>query len=599
MPSYAQKLKPLGTTTPSYVAKLKPMAKPTAPTPAAPSPLGTAADLAKGALGQLGRVVAPGPTAAFSQLGKAPGQVRDAFMGGVEQAKAGFQQANSATNPLGLIAGGTKALAGGINAAFSPLAPVMAPLGKVQSAISDKMQIPLTEEQKNSPAGQAGSKIADFVTDATTVGSAALGLKGAKPVASTVKETVAKPLGTEAPAIVSKRVGELTKLEDSYSAIRKSTAKAKEKGIDSKSLLAQTDLLHNAVDDTGTIRTQNAIHELNTFIKPHENVISANLAKEGVNIPFESVKQALTTAIDKSGLEGAALESAYTKLDSELAGLSRRADGGNISLAKIQDAKINKYSTIDYMNAGAKIADKAIARTYKTLVEDHTKSVDVKALNNELAGHYSILSLLEKLDGKKVEGGRLGKYFARTVGSIVGSHFGPLGAIAGAEIAGRLKGASMSSTFKGKTGAKLQVSEAMTKATAQSKPDYSSNSSGSRNQSQAPTAAATTKPTNMDIPESLPPKPESSNGLMKGSPGFVKNPFGSLSRNFKDNIASSVKKSLGSYVHKGPALGGKVNIAAQTRLYDLKDIAAKRPLTTKELQEAVGLLRKEGIETVK
>ena len=78
-----------------------------------------------------------------------------------------------------------------------------------------------------------------------------------------------------------------------------------------------------------------------------------------------------------------------------------------------------------------------------------------------------MLGLLEKLDGKKVQGGKLGKYFAQTIGSIVGSHFGPLGAIVGAELGGGIKGSLMSSTFGRAAGSQLEQSAAMQKALSQ------------------------------------------------------------------------------------------------------------------------------------
>lgn len=271
-------------------------------------------------------------------------------------------------------------------------------------------------------------------------------------------------------SIIAKRTAELQKLEDSYSTIRKVTTKAQSQGINSKDLLAKTDLLHNAVDDTGTIRTKNAMSDLQDFIKPHETVVSKLLDREGVQLPLASVKASLKAAVDKSGLEGESLDAAHNKIDAEISGLERRkSPEGTIPLSKIQDAKINKYRTIDYMNPGSKIADKTIARTYKDLIQEHTKSADVEALNKELQSHFSVLSLLEKMDGKKVEGGRLGKYFARTVGAIVGSHFGPLGTIAGAEIAGRVKGAAMATKLSGKTGAALESSATMKGAMEASK----------------------------------------------------------------------------------------------------------------------------------
>ncbi|UPJ35847.1 hypothetical protein IVB45_02205 [Bradyrhizobium sp. 4] len=292
-------------------------------------------------------------------------------------------------------------------------------------------------------------------------------VRGTKAATNAVLEKGKALTGRDTDGIIAHRTKELQRLEDSYAPVRKVTSSAMSKGIDTKKILAQTDLLHGAVDTTGTIRTQSAIQELQHFISPYEKAVSQNLEREGVLLPMKTVERSLKTAIDKSGLEGAALETAYGKVDAELAGLARRVDSsGKIKLSKVHDAKINKYSTINYMDEGAKIADKAIAKTYKQLVQEHTKSVAVDALNKELAQHFSVLKLLEKLDGKKVDGGKLGKYFAKTIGAAVGSHFGPLGTIAGAELAGGIKGAAMSTKLSGKTGSGLKASEAMKSATA-------------------------------------------------------------------------------------------------------------------------------------
>lgn len=352
---------------------------------------------------------------------------------------------------------------GAVTALSAPAAPIFnSTIGFMSNKIGSAMQIPLPDNQKNSPGVAWGNRLAGDVSNAINLGGAVAGFAEApKPSLS---------LSKSASDIVSSRVAELTKLENNNAPVRNATAKAATRGVDSKSLLAQTDLLHNAVDNTGTIRTQGAIQELSDFLKPHEQVISRNLTREGVSIPLSTVERAMNATIDKSSLEGAALDTAYAKVESEMKGLSRRADAnGNIPLAKLQDAKINKYSTLNYTDPAAKIADKAIARTYKGLIEDNTKSVDVKSLNKELAAHYSVMNLLEKLDGRKVDGGKLGKYFAQTVGAVAGSHFGPLGTIAGAELAGRIKGAAMSQKLSGKTGAALEPSATMAKATQQSK----------------------------------------------------------------------------------------------------------------------------------
>lgn len=262
--------------------------------------------------------------------------------------------------------------------------------------------------------------------------------------------------------IIQNRVKELTKLEDSYSTVRKVTANARKNGIDPSKILAETDLLRNAVDDTGTIRTQNAIQELNDFIKPQEDVISKLLYREGKTIPLDDVEKALKSAVNSSGLQGGALVRALKNVDDDIAGYALKADKArNVPASLIHEAKVDKYANINYLNPESKRADKVIAKALKEMVEELLETGDAKALNKELQTHYSVLNLLEKLDGKKVQGGKLGKYFAQTVGSIVGSHFGPLGSIVGAEAGGKIIGKQMSSTFGGKTGGVLKRSEAM------------------------------------------------------------------------------------------------------------------------------------------
>lgn len=270
--------------------------------------------------------------------------------------------------------------------------------------------------------------------------------------------------------IISIREKELQKLEDNYQSIRKVTNKTKSQGIDPKKILAETDLLNGAVDNTGTLRTQNASIELNDFIRPQEKVISDSLKREGVLVNLADVRAKLLKMVDDSGIKGGAKLRAIKNVDDDIAGLMLEADNtGKVPLSTIHDAKIDKYANINFLNPESKRVDKAIAKGLKELVETNTRSVDVKNLNRELQQHYSVLDLLEKLDGKKVEGGKLGKYFAQTVGGIVGSHFGPLGAIIGAEVGSGLKGAQMASKFGGKTGITLKQSEDMQRALTQSK----------------------------------------------------------------------------------------------------------------------------------
>lgn len=474
MPSYATKLKPVATSTSSYASKLKPVSKPTQREQAKPSPLGAIAKNASTSV--VPNLAVKAVATGLSRLPQAPKQIADAFKSGVSQVKEGFSEAKSGKFP---ISPALKMGAGLVNTVSAPLAPLVAPIGEAIEKTADKIsESKAVQDFAMTEAGDFVAKRAEDTANASTIAGALGGVRSPIPktVATAVKSTptaIKESVGLQnkTTRTIARRKNELSRVVDSNASLRRVVANHSAKKIDSVDILSQTDLLKNAVDNTGTIRTQNAISELNDFIAPYEKVVTQTLEREGVRLPLKTVENSLRATIDKSGLEGAALDAAHTKITAEIAGLSRRANAeGFITLGKIHDAKVNKYATLDYMNPSSKMADKAIARTFKELVEKNTKSADVNALNKELGQHFSVLDLLEKLDGKKVEGGRLGKYFGTTIGAIVGSHFGPLGAIAGAEFGARLRGAQLASNKVGaQGGTPLGVSESMKNATAQSK----------------------------------------------------------------------------------------------------------------------------------
>lgn len=408
------------------------------------------------------------PLGALQRAGNA---IKDQFQSSAAQANQAAEETRAATNPITKFEGLLKFGAGVAGVISAPAAPIFAPVSAlVQRAGQGYANtIPGIQQFATSKAGQVTSRVAEDVANAGTIAGTLAGARGGVKAAETTGERLTSrtaPKETTVPQerLVSKRNAELTKIESTNAPVRRVIEKAKGQGIDVKADLAKLDV-PLTTDAEGTLHTREAMQELNTFLEPIERVVSDNLKREGAAIPLKDVQTRLTRAIDNSGLEADALESAYSKLDATMKGLSRRADeNGRIPLAKVHDAKVSKYSTIDYMNEGAKIADKAIARELKQLVEDHTRSADVKGLNGELSRYFSVLDLLEKLDGKKVKGGRLGKYFAQTLGGIAGSHLGPFGTIAGAEIARRLQGAALERTFPGRPGGGLQPSEAMIKA---------------------------------------------------------------------------------------------------------------------------------------
>lgn len=310
--------------------------------------------------------------------------------------------------------------------------------------------------------------------------------------------TVVKPVTSALEArTVGKRVSVLSDLENRYAGVSDVVDNATKKGVDVKRIVAQSNLLQDAVNSDGLIKPELGIKKVQQLISPVESVVGKALKQEGRKIPLQMVGKQMQSAVENSTIEGAARISALKQVKQELEGLALRADkDGYVPLHVIHDLKVYKGSNVNYLNPDVKQADKVITNGLKTFIEKNSKSVDVQGLNKDLSQLYTVKDYLEALDGKRVKGGRLGKYFAQTLGAVVGSHFGPLGSVAGAELGGRVKGAGMARSFGGASGKELTASEKLLQAAGQAKGKVielpqSSNSLGSRNMSQSNTSMVT------------------------------------------------------------------------------------------------------------
>jgi hypothetical protein len=262
---------------------------------------------------------------------------------------------------------------------------------------------------------------------------------------------------------------DLKKIENSYSDIRKYNNSLKDSGLASRDRISQTDVLIDSVDNNGVIRTKQKGGVVDKYrkitIDGSEGIIRDNLIREGKKVNLGEVAKELTAQVSGSNLPPSDLVRAINGLKIELEGLRRNADElGNIELYKIHDNKISTNNTIDYTKKSSAIYKKAKARAYKTIVENKSDiSVDVNGkkynvikINKELGKYYQDIERLEMLDGKRVKGGKLGKYSAQIAGNVAGAAVGGLtgglggmvaGTIVGGEVAGMLKGKAMERTF--------------------------------------------------------------------------------------------------------------------------------------------------------
>lgn len=280
----------------------------------------------------------------------------------------------------------------------------------------------------------------------------------ATPNIGTTLKTVSDKFQSTPDSRIQRVATELGKVEEKYAPTRK--ANLYDKDIEgSRTRIAQSGVLENAVDETGILNTADAVKAYKAqTIDGVEDVVRKNLENEAKTVNLAELRREMNIALMDSGLEGADLATALKGVEKELKGLAIRADElGEIPLVKVQDAKISTTGNINYQTPPETATyRKTIARVYKNMIEAKS-NLDVKAVNSELAKYYRDIERLERLNGRKVEGGKLGKYTAALTGTAIGMGAGSVGGgfgsavggIVGGEIGAMLKGKSMAKTMRG------------------------------------------------------------------------------------------------------------------------------------------------------
>lgn len=277
---------------------------------------------------------------------------------------------------------------------------------------------------------------------------------------------VKKPFVKTPSDIVSAREKELQKIEGTYAQLRKASDFSKDANAGSRNRVASTDVLADSVNEDGLIRTKQPGGAIEQYkaqtIDGSEGVVRKNLARLKETISMDDVEKALISEVKSSSLEGADLTKAINGAKREAEGLALKANkDGEIPLTVLHDAKVNHYNNINYQTPPeVGTYRKSVARALKKLVEENS-SYDVKPLNEEIGKYLQDVKYLESLDGRRVKGGRLGKYFAQISGNIIGGAAGgaiggipgsAVGTVVGGELAGRIKGTALERTLSGRTG---------------------------------------------------------------------------------------------------------------------------------------------------
>jgi hypothetical protein len=377
----------------------------------------------------------------WSQLASYAGGVKNAFNQGVGQAADAINEIGTPSNQNPIVRGvekGLKLESGVASAVTSPLAPLLAPVGKAVQAYSDfasSDQNPFVkyspggekglQDFANSPTSEATSRVAEDLSNAGNVAGTILGVDQAVKVPKTVgnaanalKTDYNKTYGQPAPAITADHP-EVLKVAQEWKAPSEinNTSYNKARGVldkspDVPSFLAEQGIApFQHVEDGKFLTTDTAEALRDTAGKLSRETLRPSLQMADYTTPKTPVK-ALSISDDLIQAQGKGvtpddMEAIRGIIAKKLDALTRKHEEG-MSLENLHDERITyaqngKFSPVaDNATDNNAIANRSIATALNDALDKAAPSdVPVKDFRSYLSKYYKAADYLDALNGKK------------------------------------------------------------------------------------------------------------------------------------------------------------------------------------------------------
>lgn len=287
----------------------------------------------------------------------------------------------------------------------------------------------------------------------TAIGTAIPVLGGVRELAGGAKNTVKASLQKKAVSDLTEKYNELfTGTKSGKNVLQKSVGAGK----NPSEFLAKSGYIIG-VGKGGKIDTQPVIQEIQQNADSFEGVFSKILQEKDATLPVDqhinlsrlaqATKSRLATPQNKASGNLSKMNAEVDSVVNEL----RAQFGDKVNLSTLNMVKRGQWAQTKVFDATKPAFSKDVSynlgKSAKELIEKHIPEADIRAFNAYLGDHYDTINNLQKLDGKTVNGGRLGKYFARTIGAIAGAKGGPIGSLLGAEAGDTISGIMQSNSI--------------------------------------------------------------------------------------------------------------------------------------------------------
>lgn len=169
-------------------------------------------------------------------------------------------------------------------------------------------------------------------------------------------------------------------------------------------------------------------NQLNSFLETRQNKF--NLKNLAVRVKLE---------LSKSIKNAKELKDMKTEVDNYVNAEIERYGTNEVLPSDFNNVKQGMWSlAYDPLKPTSNATARKIGFVAKEMIEGAYPNKNIKELN-ELSGKYQTLNnLLENAQGRVIQGGRLGGYFAKTIGAVAGSKIPIIGPLAGAYVGNKV-----------------------------------------------------------------------------------------------------------------------------------------------------------------
>lgn len=161
--------------------------------------------------------------------------------------------------------------------------------------------------------------------------------------------------------------------------------------------------------------------------------------------------QAKVNAAKSTIVRGAGnLPAVKAQIDATVANL-KATYGDEVNFTQLNQIKQGQWSQVGTFDPTSPKymgdVNRSIGQAARKTLETNTSELEIGKINQEVGRWYDTIDDLSRVNGRIAPGGKLGNYVNQVIGSVVGSHFGPLGTLSGAKAGAYLNELMQSNTL--------------------------------------------------------------------------------------------------------------------------------------------------------